>query len=174
MLGIKVLPPDVNASDAEFAVEIREDGTKAIRFALAAVKRVGQGAMQDLVKARKEGGRFRSLTDFADRVDPKLLNKMQVENLARAGAFESLDPNRARVTIGAEQILRRAQASAEDRSSAQIGLFGMPGASTDMPPLRLPDIQDWPQLDRRARRRRPSASTSRPIHSMPIRKSCGS
>ncbi|HEY8611445.1 MAG TPA: OB-fold nucleic acid binding domain-containing protein, partial [Roseomonas sp.] len=151
-LGIKVLPPDVNASDAEFAVEEREaeDGTKtqAIRFALAAVKRVGFGAMQDLVKARKEGGPFKSLSDFADRVDPKLLNKMQVENLARAGAFESLDPNRARVTEGAELILRRAQAAAGDRGSAQIGLFGAPGASADTPPLRLRDMPDWPQLDR--------------------------
>jgi DNA polymerase-3 subunit alpha len=147
-LGIKVLPPDVNRSDAEFAVEIREDGSKAIRFALAAVKRVGLGAMQDLVRARKEGGSFKSLTDFADRVDPKLLNKMQVENLARAGAFESLDPNRARVTEGAEQIIRRAQAAAEDRGSAQIGLFGLPGAATDTPPLRLREMPDWPQLDK--------------------------
>ena len=147
-LGIKVLPPDVNRSEAEFAVEVQEDGKKAIRFALAAVKRVGLGAMQDLVRARKEGGAFKSLTDFADRVDPKLLNKMQLENLARAGAFESLDKNRARVTEGSEQILRRAQAAAEDRSSAQIGLFGMPGAATDTPPLRLRDMPDWPQLDR--------------------------
>jgi DNA polymerase-3 subunit alpha len=147
-LGIKVLPPDVNRSEAEFAVEVQEDGKKAIRFALAAVKRVGLGAMQDLVRARKEGGPFKSLTDFADRVDPKLLNKMQLENLARAGAFESLDKNRARVTEGSEQILRRAQAAAEDRSSAQIGLFGMPGAATDTPPLRLRDMPDWPQLDR--------------------------
>ncbi|WP_338666128.1 DNA polymerase III subunit alpha [Pararoseomonas sp. SCSIO 73927] len=147
-LAIKVLPPDVNRSDAEFAVEVQEDGKKSIRFALAAVKRVGQGAMQDLVRARKEGGPFKSLTDFADRVDPKLLNKMQVENLARAGAFECLDPNRAKVTEGAEAIIRRAQAAAEDRSSAQIGLFGAPGASADMPPLRLRDMPDWPQLER--------------------------
>jgi DNA polymerase-3 subunit alpha len=151
-LGIKVLPPDVNASEAEFAVENREaeDGnvTQAIRFALAAVKRVGLAAMQDLVRVRKEGGRFRSLSDFADRVDPKQLNKMQVENLARAGAFESLDPNRARVVEGAELILRRAQAAAEDRSSAQIGLFGMPGTSPDIPPLRLRDMPDWPELER--------------------------
>jgi len=154
-MGIKVVPPDVNASGAEFAVELIDvdDGTqiqqiKQIRFALAAVKRVGLGAMQDLVKAREEKGPFRSLTDFADRVDPKLLNKMQVENLARAGAFESLDPNRARVTEGAEQIIRRAQAAAEDRNSAQIGLFGMPGTAADAPPLRLRDMPDWPQLDK--------------------------
>ncbi|WP_376090690.1 DNA polymerase III subunit alpha [Roseomonas sp. CCTCC AB2023176] len=144
-LGVKILPPDVNRSDAEFSVERLEDGTDAIRFALAAVKRVGLGAMQDLVRVRGEGGAFKSLSDFADRVDPKQLNKMQVENLARAGAFECLDMNRARVFEGAEAILRRAQAAAEDRGSDQIGLFG---EAHETPPLRLRDTPDWPQLDR--------------------------
>ena len=142
-LGIKVLPPDVNRSGAEFVVEGGD-----IRFALAAVKRVGLGAMKDLVAARDASGPFRSLEDFADRVDPKLLNKMQVENLARAGAFESLDPNRARVVAGAEAILRRAQSSAEERASDQIGLFGAVADPAAAPPLRLPAIPDWPQLER--------------------------
>ena len=144
-LGVKVLPPDVNRSEAEFVPEDQEDGVQAIRFALAAVKRVGLGAMQDLVRVRGEGGPFKSLSDFADRADPKQLNKMQVENLARAGAFESLDPNRARVFDGAEAVLRRAQAAAEDRGSDQIGLFGEAHVA---PPLRLKDMPDWPQLDR--------------------------
>ncbi|UFN50834.1 DNA polymerase III subunit alpha [Roseomonas sp. OT10] len=142
-LGIKVLPPDVNKSGAEFVVE---EGN--IRFALAAVKRVGLGAMKDLVAARDASGPFRSLEDFADRVDPKLLNKMQLENLARAGAFERLDPNRARVVAGAEAILRRAQSSAEERASDQIGLFGAVADPAAAPPLRLPAIPDWPQLER--------------------------
>ncbi|MFC0408181.1 DNA polymerase III subunit alpha [Roseomonas elaeocarpi] len=145
-LNIKVLPPDVNRSEAEFAVERTEDDKKVIRFALAAVKRVGLGAMRDLVTARKQGGPFRSLVDFASRVDPKLLNKMQLENLARAGAFECLDNNRARVTSGAEAILRRAQSSAEERVSDQIGLFGG-GASVEAP-LRLPERPDWPTLEK--------------------------
>jgi DNA polymerase-3 subunit alpha len=149
-LGIPVLPPDVNRSGAEFLVERTEDGPggskEAIRFALAAVKRVGAQAMRDLVKARDAGGPFRSLADFAERVDPKLLNKMQIENLAKAGAFDSMEKNRARLVAGAETVLRRAQASAEDRNSAQIGLFG----GTDAKPeaLRLPDLPDWPQLEK--------------------------
>ena len=147
-LGIKVLPPDVNRSEAEFNVEIAEDGKKSIRFALAAVKRVGLGAMRDLVASRKQGGPFRSLVDFASRVDPKLLNKMQLENLARAGAFESLDRNRARVMFGAEAILRRAQSSAEERTSDQIGLFG--GVAAEEAPLRLPERPDWPTLEKLA------------------------
>jgi len=142
-LGIAILPPDINRSGADFLVEPAGDGRPAIRFALAAVKRVGAKAMQDLVAAR--GAPFRSLAEFAARVDPRLLNKMQVENLARAGAFDSLDGNRARVFHGAETILRRAQATAEDRASSQIGLFG---AAAGPEPLRLPDIPDWPELER--------------------------
>ena len=147
-LGIPVLPPDINRSRAEFRVETTEDGKEAIRFALSAVKRVGEGAMRDLVKARDEGGPFASLADLAARVDPQLLNKMQIENLARAGAFESLEKNRAKVMAGAETILRRAQASAEERGSGQIGLFGADSQRNE--PLRLPEVPDWPLLERLA------------------------
>jgi DNA polymerase-3 subunit alpha len=143
-LGIPVLPPDINRSGVGFEVEAAPDGKPAIRFALAAVKRVGAGAMADLVAARTTP--FASIADFAQRVDPKLLNKMQLENLARAGAFDSLEQNRARVTAGAELILRRAQASAEERESNQGSMFG--GATPD--PLRLPETPDWPQLERLA------------------------
>jgi DNA polymerase III subunit alpha len=147
-LGIAVLPPDVNRSGAEFLVDRTEEGRDAIRFALAALKRVGAGAMRDLVAERERGGPFGSLAEFAHRVDPKLLNKMQIENLAKAGAFDSLEGNRARLVAGAEVILRRAQAAAEDRASAQIGLFG--GADAKPEPLRLPEMPDWPQLEKLA------------------------
>jgi DNA polymerase-3 subunit alpha len=143
-LGIPVLPPDVNRSAADFGVEIRADGKECIRFALAAIKRVGMQAMKDLVASRDRP--FESVADFAGRVDPKLLNKMQVENLARAGAFDTMEKNRAKVVTGAEIILRRAQAKAEERTSSQIGLFG--GGDSRPEPLRLPDIADWPELER--------------------------
>ncbi len=145
-LGIPVLPPDINRSGAVFLVETTEEGKPAIRFALAAVKRVGAAAMEALVAARDATGPFASVADFAHRVDPKLLNKMQIENLAKAGAFDRMERNRARLVAGAEVVLRRAQAAAEDRGSAQIGLFG--GADAKPEPLRLPDIPDWPQLEK--------------------------
>src|SRR5690606_25021973 len=129
-------------------VETGPDGQPAIRFALAAVKRVGLGAVRELVAERVRGGPFASIADFAGRVDPKLLNKMQLENLAKAGAFDSLEDNRARLVAGAETILRRAQAAAEERDSTQIGLFGDGAARAE--PLRLPAIPDWPQLERLA------------------------
>ncbi|WP_270933932.1 DNA polymerase III subunit alpha [Falsiroseomonas oryzae] len=146
-LGIPVLPPDVNRSGAEFVLETQADGKVAIRFALGAIKRVGVAAMQDLVKARDAGGPFASLSDFAGRVEAKLLNKMQLENLAKAGAFDGLEKNRARVVQGAELILRAAQEAAERRMNPTRDMFG---AESAPPPLRLPEAQDWPMLERLA------------------------
>ncbi len=143
-MGIAVLPPDVNRSDALFKVEVGEDGVQRIRYALAAVKRVGQAAMVGLVQAR--GTRpFKDVAEFATRVDPKNINKMQIENLARAGAFDGLNSNRAQMMQGAETILRRAQAVAEEAESGQIGMFGGVAEPED---LRLPAVADWPDMDR--------------------------
>ncbi len=142
-MGVRVLAPDINRSGPDFTVETQADGSQAIRYALAAIKKVGAAAMQAVVASRGERP-FDSVAAFAARVDPRQLNKMQVENLVRAGAFDSLEPNRARLFAAAETILRRAQARAEDAGSGQIGLFG--GGGQDA--LRLPDIADWPTMER--------------------------
>ena len=142
--GIAVLPPDINRSGPDFTVERREDGSLAIRYALAAIKKVGQGAMEALVAARGKRD-FESVADFAARVDPRQINRMQLENLIRAGAMDSLDRNRGRLFAAADMILRRAQAAAEEKASGQIGLFGEAGRPE---PLRLPDIPDWPDMER--------------------------
>jgi DNA polymerase-3 subunit alpha len=142
-MGIRVLPPSINRSGADFTVERLEGGALAIRYALAAIKKVGAAAMQSVVAARGSKP-FADITDFATRVEPRQLNKMQVENLIRAGAFDELDRNRARLFAAAETILRRAQAQAEEAGSGQIGLFG--GAAPER--LRLPEIADWPDMER--------------------------
>jgi DNA polymerase III subunit alpha len=142
-LGIRVLPPSINRSQPDFSVERQDNGNFAIRYALAAVKKVGMSAMHAVVQARGHNS-FRDLTDFATRVDPRQLNKMQLENLVRAGAFDELDRNRARLFTGAETILRRAQAQAEEAGSGQIGLFG----GTEPEKLRLPELPDWPDIER--------------------------
>jgi DNA polymerase-3 subunit alpha len=144
-MGIRVLAPAINESQADFAVEKTPDGKLAIRYALAAVKKVGAAAMQSVVAVRGLKP-FADIADFAARVDPRQINKMQLENLARAGAFDALDTNRARVFTGAETILRRAQARAEESGSGQIGLFGNTGRED----LRLPGIPDWPDIERLA------------------------
>jgi DNA polymerase-3 subunit alpha len=143
-MGIAVLPPDINRSGPDFTLERDAAGKLCIRYALAAVKKVGFSAMAALVAAR---GRepFADLAEFAARIDPRQLNKMQIEGLVRAGAFDSLQPNRARTFVAAETILRRAQAAAEEKGSGQIGLFGGNGAPE---PLRMPDIPDWEGMDR--------------------------
>ena len=143
-MGIKVLPPDINKSEADFCVETLPDGTHAIRYALAAVKRVGAGAMEALTASRGDKP-FKDLADFTTRVDPKHINRMQVENLAKAGAFECLDQNRARVCRSADTLLRRAQSQAQEAASGQIGLFGGTG---HVEPLRLAEGPDWPEFER--------------------------
>jgi DNA polymerase-3 subunit alpha len=142
-MGFSVLPPDVNASRADFAVERKADGTLAIRYALAAIKKVGAAAMRALEAVREKP--FADVADFAARVDPRMISKAQLENLARAGAFDTLDANRARMFAGAETILRRAQADTEEKGSGQIGLFGAAGEPER---LRLPDVPDWSQMER--------------------------
>jgi DNA polymerase-3 subunit alpha len=144
--SLRILPPDINRSAADFTVERLDDGGLAIRYALAAVKKVGMAAMQAVVGARGDRP-FADLADLAARVDPRQLNKMQLENLARAGAFDKIEASRARVFTGTETILRRAQAQAEETASGQIGLFGEPGK---VEPLRLPDMPDWPMMERLA------------------------
>jgi DNA polymerase-3 subunit alpha len=145
--SIKILPPDINRSGADFSVERLEDGRLAIRYALAGVKKVGFTAMEAVTATRGKAP-FEDVTDFATRVDPRQINRMQIENLVRAGAFDRLQHNRARLFAGAETILRRAQADQEEKASGQIGLFG--SISSKPEPLRLPDMPDWPPLERLA------------------------
>ena len=142
--GTRILPPDVNTSGPDFTVERMEDGRLAIRYALAAVKKVGVAAMEFVVATR--GGKpFAGIAEFASRVDPRQLNRMQLENLIRAGAFDQLEANCARLFAGADMILRRAQSLQEEVETGQIGLFGGNGTPDA---IRLPDVPEWPRLER--------------------------
>jgi DNA polymerase-3 subunit alpha len=140
-LGVTVAPPDINRSEAVFACDA-EAGT--VFYALAAVKGVGRQAMDHVVELRREGGPFKSLSDFARRVDPKQVNKRAFENLARAGAFDSLNKNRRQVVENSDRILGGAQAAARERESGQNSLFG----GTPQEELRLTSIPDWPVHER--------------------------
>jgi DNA polymerase-3 subunit alpha len=139
-LGVQCLPPDINASEAEFSVEDRPDGL-AVRYALAALKGVGGRAMELVVEERAEKGRFASLDDFAHRVDSRLINKRQVETLAGAGAFDSIEPNRPGTFAVAETILAVAQRTQANRTSGQGGLFGEAEAQTGV--IQLPTSAHW-------------------------------
>jgi DNA polymerase-3 subunit alpha len=144
-LGIDLLPPDVNHSGVGFTVEQKADGNWAVRYALAAIKNVGAGAIEGMIKARDEGGPFKDLGDFAGRLDTGLINKRLIENLVRAGGLDCLHDNRAEMMTGAESILRHVQAGTEARNSDQHALFG---EETDVPALKLPNKEDWRQMER--------------------------
>jgi DNA polymerase-3 subunit alpha len=145
-LGIALLPPDINRSEAAFSVEFAKDDEKgAVRYALAAIKGVGQAAMEALVAERKTNGAFRDLGDFARRVDPRQVNKRLLEQLVKAGALDPLEPNRARAFAAIELLLAEANAEAEARVSNQSNLFG---GVADRPKLRPPQLADWPLTQR--------------------------
>jgi len=134
-LNVGILPPDVNRSGSDFEVE---DGK--VLYALGAVRNVGQQAMEHLVEVRETGGRFTDLFDFLERIDPRAINKRALEGLARAGAFDSIHPNRAQIVAAAESLIAYAQSMAADRASAQESLFG---AQAEASRPRLPKTDLW-------------------------------
>ena len=146
-MEVACLPPSINDSEAEFAVEDAGE-SKAVRYALGALKGVGEKAMEQLVEERRAKGTFASLDDFADRVDPKLLNRRQIESLAGGGAFDAIAPNRAAVFAAADTILAHASSAANARTSGQGGLFGEGAAN--VVPIRMPADASWTLAERMA------------------------
>ena len=134
-LKIPVLAPDVNSSTADFDVK---DG--AVVYALGALKGVGLEAMKHVVEIRERDGRFEDLYDFAERVDPKHVNKKAFESLSKAGAFDSFEPNRAKMLESAPLLANMAVSAAQDRQGGQGGLFGE--AEPALRPV-LPKAKAW-------------------------------
>jgi DNA polymerase-3 subunit alpha len=141
-LGIRIAPPDINHSESYFACDAEKN---VIYYALAAVKGVGKQAMDHVVAQRTESGPFRSVGDFAKRIDPRLVNKRAFESLVRAGAFDALSPNRRQLVESSDIVLNAATRNAQDRESGQSTLFGEVAASNDVP---LAPTADWPAHER--------------------------
>ncbi len=133
-MGIEIVPPSINRSMVHFDVQ---DGQ--IVYAMGAIKGVGEQAVEHIVTVRGDQP-FRSLGDFARRISPRQLNKRTLENLVAAGAFDELEPNRARVVEGLDRIMGLAQRTEENRTLGQDELFG--GSDTEEP-LQLPDVNGW-------------------------------
>jgi DNA polymerase-3 subunit alpha len=142
-LGIRVLPPDINRSEAAFACDAQAG---VIYYALAAVKGVGRQAMDHLVAAREAAGPFLSIADFSRRIDPRLVNKRAFESLARAGAFEALHANRKQLVESTDAILSGAALSARERETGQATLFGDSAGPRET--VRLVETFDWPPHER--------------------------
>ncbi len=139
--GVKIRAPDINRSGADFEVA---DGE--VLYALGAVRNVGLAAMQHVAELRRDGGPFRDIFDFVERVDPRHVNKRTFETLARAGAFDSIHPNRAQLVAAADALIAYAQSVAADRASAQASLFGGDQAGVGRP--RMPRAEMWTPVER--------------------------
>jgi DNA polymerase-3 subunit alpha len=143
-IGVTVLAPDLNKSEADFSVEATNEGL-AVRYALGAVRNVGVGAMEAVAGERRARGGFKSLADFAERLDPKAVNRRQLENLAKAGAFDGIEPDRARALAACEVVAAYSARVAEERASSQASLFG-----AEEPSARpvFPKAPTWSAQDR--------------------------
>ncbi|MCK4485275.1 MAG: DNA polymerase III subunit alpha, partial [Desulfobacterales bacterium] len=137
--GIEILPPDINESDMNFMVVQGK-----IRFGLAAVKNVGQGAIESILEDRRQGGPFKSLFDFCEQVDHRKVNRRVIESLIKSGAFDSTGARRSQMMSVLEETLEVGQKTQKDRTSGQFNLFetmGMDSQRTMYPPF--PEMEEW-------------------------------
>ncbi|MBO5039163.1 MAG: DNA polymerase III subunit alpha [Alphaproteobacteria bacterium] len=140
VMGIEVLKPDVNESLAKFSVQ---DGK--LRYALGAIKGVGESNMNAIVEAREKGGKFKDISDFINRVDAKQLNRKQLEQLIKAGAFDSIEKKRGKLFANIDLILKNISSATEMKTSVQSSLFGVEEYSSK---VKLFDAPDWPDLEK--------------------------
>ncbi len=150
-MGLRVEPPDVNVSRAQFTV-----AGEAIHFGLAAIKNVGATAIDSIVRAREADGRFGTLEDFCARVDLRLVNRRVVESLIKAGAFDSLQSTRAGLLAALDQAMDSGQRQQRDREEGQVSLFdalGGGGARPAAVPAAAARVPEWPQEEMLAHER---------------------
>jgi DNA polymerase-3 subunit alpha len=141
-MGIKVLPPDINSSDWNFTPD--GDG---IRFGLGAVKNVGQNAVEAIIAARKEAGKFKTIFQLCETVDLSVLNRRVIESLVRAGAMASLEGTRAQLFAAVEGAMESGQRAWKDRQTGQAGLFGGGFGEEDAAEQPLPQVPEWTQQE---------------------------
>lgn len=134
-MELEILPPDINASMANFSVD-----HEAIRFGLAAVRNVGDAAIASIVEARQADGGFKSLLDFCKRIDTSTINKRMLESLIKCGAFDSLGAKRSQLLAIMDAAMSEAQREKRDAMNGQLGLFGEDIGETYA--LKLPDIPE--------------------------------
>lgn len=142
-MDLEILPPDVNSSGVRFT-----PGPTSIRFGLAGIKNVGEGAAEAIVAEREANGPYESLTDFTSRIDAQHVNKKVIESLIRCGAMDSLQMHRARLFNGIDFAMARAARELQDKQSGQGSLFDLiddesAAGVTD----ELPDADLWPESD---------------------------
>jgi DNA polymerase-3 subunit alpha len=145
-MKVALLPPDINTSMPWFSVEINCNGQEAVRYALAAIKSVGEAAMQELVNERDRAGPFKDIIDFARRLSTKVVNKRLLEGLIPAGVFDSLDPNRAQLMANVDIILRYVGEAQAAQKSNQGSLFTHEKPVTAST-VKFQETQRWTRLE---------------------------
>ena len=151
-MGIEVAPPDINESFTDFTVIYQEQhehkaDSGLIRFGLAAVKGVGEKAVEQIIAAREKIGQFHSLFHFCENVDLRLVNKQVIESLIKAGAFDKLGGSRSQMMMGLETMMKAGSNLQVDRASGQMGLFESNKVEKDYAQdhQKLPDVPAWPE-----------------------------
>ena len=154
-MGIEVLPPDVNESQVFFSPAVRAEiasssaansppGRQAIRFGMAAIKGVGEVAVESVLKARAEGGTFSSLSSFCERVDARSVNRKVLEAFIRCGACDAFGKTRATLFSQLEHTMARAASVISDRERGQSSLFGAFEDRSTAEPAAQRDLPEWP------------------------------
>ncbi len=147
--GIKVLPPDINESYKDFSVK-----NDQVRFGMAAIKNVGESALDIIIEERQKNGAYRSITDFCNRVDSRKVNSRVIESLIAAGAFDSLGYNRAQFMAVLEKAMEQAKAVQRDLQSGQMSLFAViPENESAKEPteIQMPNINEWDDKEKLAK-----------------------
>ncbi|MGA3187086.1 MAG: DNA polymerase III subunit alpha [Bryobacteraceae bacterium] len=146
-MNIRVLAPDVNSSEFTFT-PVPTGPEPGIRFGLGAIKNVGSNAVDSIVKARTEHGKFGSLYDFCERVDLGAVNRRMIESFIKAGAMDSLEGTRSQLLAVIDSAMETGARAQKDRASGQSGLFAsliQEQAPSDHP---LPKVPDWTSQDK--------------------------
>ncbi|MFD2256681.1 DNA polymerase III subunit alpha [Luteolibacter algae] len=152
-MKIEILPPNLNKSLLRFAPEETPSGGRGVRYGLAAIKNCGEAAMAAAIRERVESGGYKSLEDFSNRLDSKVINKRILENLVKAGALDWTGENRASMFARLEQVVASASAAQRDKASGQVSLFDAmdfapPPITRDSPAANA--IEEWSKDDKLA------------------------
>ena len=142
-LDIEILPPCVNTGEGHFTT----CGERDIRFGMVGVRNVGARTVEAIVRARTEGGPFKSLYDLCERVDSASVNRQTLESLIKAGALDCLPGHRAQLVAGLEAAMKMGQRAQADRRRGQAMLFAAPAAAEGPEENALPDVAQWPAAE---------------------------
>src|SRR6185369_9800761 len=143
-MDVEVLQPDVNEGEMFFAPT---RGGKVIRFGMAAVKGVGEAAVENILEARNKGAKFESLVDMLERVDLRAVNRKALESLIKSGACDCFGETRATLFASIDRVIQRASSAAADRARGQSSLFGAFEEKAEVKDDGLIRVPEWPQSE---------------------------